>query len=198
MPVVAVKLEVVVIFTEQTSDLDSFEFNVRSPAWYRFRGIAGLRYINLYETLVLSAQAPPTQSLGWHSTLNNNLFGGQIGGDLALFQFGRFQLSSIAKAGVYANAIFHDSDIAGVPAPGHVKIGDTTTNVAFLGELQVLGTYQFTPFLLLNAGYQALWFDKLALQQDQLSAVKTATGRGIDRGASPLYHGAIIQAVVAW
>lgn len=186
------------VYDEQVSDLNSFEFNLRSPAGQRFRGILGLRYINLMETLVLNVQSPPLQSIGWQSELNNNLFGIQAGGDFGLVQWGRFQLSTIGKVGVYANAINHEGDIVGVPAPGHVAIGESTTVTSFLGELQLLGTYQLTPFLLFNTGYQAYWFENVALMQDQISAVNLPSGGGINRRASPIYHGAVVQAVVTW
>jgi len=185
------------ISTIYTSDLNSFEFNVRAPFTDHFNVIAGLRYINLHEAVHLTV-ATPTDNLGWKTTSSNNLFGAQLGGDLSLSRWGNIELNTIAKAGVYINSIEQDGMIVGFPSPGAVLVDDSAAKIAFLGELKFLGTYHFTDYFAVTAGYQALWFNNVALGQNQFSAINLATGGGIHSSASPLYHGATIQAVVSW
>jgi len=183
--------------TQYSSDLNSFEFNARLPASESFTGIIGLRYINLYETVHLTTSTV-TDNLGWKTVTNNNLFGAQAGADMALSRIGRFQINAIGKAGVYVNCVEQEGMLVAFPAPGAISIHDSNAKIAFLGELKLLGTYRFTDYLAVSAGYQALWFSNLALGQNQFSAVDFATGNGIHATASPIFHGAIVQAVVSW
>lgn len=183
--------------TQYSSDLDSFEFNIRLPVAERFTGILGLRYINLYEAVHLQ-ETSPSQVLGWKTITNNNLFGAQAGGDVMLTRIGNFQINAIGKAGVYVNCIDQSGMIVGFPGPGGVIVDDSTSRAAFLGELKLNGTYRFTDYLSVTAGYQAIWFSNVALGQNQFSAINFANGGGIHASASPLWHGANIQAVVSW
>jgi hypothetical protein len=183
--------------TQYSSDLDSFEFNARLPTSGNFTSIIGLRYINLYEVVHLEEMSP-AQVLGWKTISNNNLFGAQAGGDFVISRVGNFQMNAIGKAGVYINSIDQDGMIVGFPSPGAVLVEDSTSKVAFLGELKVTGTYRFTDYLAVTAGYQAMWFSNVALGQNQFSAISFANGGGIHATASPLLHGATVQAVVSW
>ena len=183
--------------TEYSSDLNSFEFNARLPAFEMFTGIIGLRYINLQEAVHLTASTP-TDNLGWKTTTSNNLFGAQAGGDFTLCSLGGFQINAIGKAGIYVNSIEQEGMLVAFPAPGAVLLRDSTAKFACLGELKLLGTYRFTDYFAVSAGYQALWFSNIALSQNQFSAVNFATGNGIHATASPIFHGAIVQAVVSW
>jgi hypothetical protein len=67
-----------------------------------------------------------------------------------------------------------------------------------LGELKLTGTYRFTDYFAVTAGYQVIWFSNVALGQNQFRAINLASGNGIDSSASPLFHGALIQGVVSW
>ena len=183
--------------TQYSSDLNSFEFNARLPASDNLTGIIGLRYINLYETVHLTASTP-TDNLGWKTVTNNNLFGAQAGADLAILRRGRFQINALGKAGVYVNCAEQEGMLVAFPAPGPISIHDSNAKIAFLGELKLLGTYRLTDYLAVSAGYQALWFSNLALGQNQFSAVDFVTGNGIHAAASPIFHGATIQATVSW
>jgi hypothetical protein len=183
--------------TIYSSDLNSFEFNLRVPITTSFSGIAGLRYINLHEAVHLTAQTT-SDELGWKTTTDNNLFGLQGGGDWMLSRIGSFELNAIGKAGVYVNSIEQEGMIVGFPAPGFVIVNDSTSQVAFLGELKLLGTHHFSDYFAVTAGYQAMWFSGVALGQNQFSSVNFASGSGIHASASPLLHGATIQAVVSW
>ena len=183
--------------SQYSSELDSFEFNARLPASENFTGILGLRYINLYETVHLTASTP-TDNLGWKTITSNNLFGAQAGGDLVLGRFGRFEMNAVGKGGIYVNSVDQEGMVVGFPAPGAVLLDDSTARVSFLGELKLLGTYRFTDYLAVSAGYQALWFSNLALGQNQFSTINLASGNGIHSTASPLFHGATIQGIVSW
>jgi hypothetical protein len=183
--------------TQYSSDLDSFEFNVRLPILDNFVSIFGLRYINLYEVIHLE-ESSPVQDLGWKTITNNNLFGAQAGGDFVISRVGNFQINAVGKAGVYVNSIDQDGMIVGYPNPGAVLVTDSTARTAFLGELKLTGTYRFTDYLSVTAGYQAMWFSNVALGQNQFSAINFANGSGIHSAASPLFHGATIQGVVSW
>ncbi len=183
--------------TQYQSDLHSFDFNLRLPMSDNFTGILGLRYINLHETVQLE-ETSPTQVLGWNTTTSNNLFGAQTGGDITFARYGGFQMNAVGKAGIFVNSIDQDGMIVGFPSPGSVLVDDGTSKVAFLGEFKLTGTYRFTNYLAVTAGYQALWISNVALGQNQISAINFANGGGIHSSASPLLHGATAQAVVSW
>ncbi|HEX5033034.1 MAG TPA: hypothetical protein VFW62_01020, partial [bacterium] len=119
-------------------------------------------------------------------------------GDFALVRSGRFQMNAIGKAGIYVNSIDQEGMIVGFPSPGSLLVEDSTARAAYLGEIKLLGTYHFTDYFAVSAGYQALWFSNLALGQNQFSAISLTNGSGIHATAAPLYHGAVIQGVVSW
>ncbi|MFN0017375.1 MAG: hypothetical protein ACKVP0_03885 [Pirellulaceae bacterium] len=183
--------------TQYSSDLNSFEFNARLPTSKNFTTILGLRYINLHEAVQLQVSSP-VQDFGWKTITSNNLFGAQAGGDLVISRLGSFQMNAIGKAGIYVNSIKQEGMIVGFPIPGAVLVDDGSSQVAFLGELKLTGTYRFTDYLAVNAGYQAMWLSNVAFGQNQFSAISFANGGGIDATGSPLLHGATIQAVVSW
>ena len=183
--------------TQYSSDLNSFEFNIRLPTTDNFTTIFGLRYINIYEAVHLQ-ETSPSQVLGWKTISNNNLFGAQVGGDFVVSRIGNFQINAVGKAGMYINCIDQSGMIVGFPSPGGVIIDDSTSRAAFLGELRLNGTYRFTDYLSVTAGYQAMWFSNVALGQYQFSTINFANGGSIHSTASPLLHGANIQAVVSW
>ena len=185
------------LFTQYSSDLNSFELNFRLPMSPNFTGIGGLRYINLHEAVHLT-ETSPTQVLGWKTTTSNNLFGLQAGGDLAFARIGRFQMNAVAKGGIFVNSIEQDGTIVGFPSPGNLIVDDGTAKAAFLGELKLMGTYRFTDRVAVSAGYQAIWLSNIALAQNQFQAINLASGSGIDSSANPLFHGAVIQGIVSW
>jgi hypothetical protein len=76
---------------------------------------------------------------------------------------------------------------------------DTLHNTVFLGDLQLAANWQMTPSLTLRAGYQALWFDGLALAQNQIRSplINNAPGPFDDAGKACV-HGPTLGLTAYW
>jgi hypothetical protein len=136
----------------------------RSLSW-----LWGLRYFGLSEDLALTGtNVTPaiSETLDWQTT--NNLVGMQLGLNWT-FGSDRFQLSTEAKAGLYAN--FYSQQGADIFLGGGWQSADTLhsgTSLAAVFELSVLLRYHLTSWMWLRAGYQYCGVTGLALAPRQL------------------------------
>jgi hypothetical protein len=103
------------------------------------------------------------------------------------------RLGGLAKAGIFGNKEEQRSDLFndGVQLPTAVGKG---SEVAFICDVSVTATVDFTSWLSLRGGYMLAWFDGLALAPDQfnLPALARQEADGpLSQGAGVLYHGAM-------
>jgi len=174
------------------SRLNSTEFNWRRPSSESITWLAGFRWIELQEEFDLSVDvASVPLSIDVNTNVNNHLYGGQIGVDVALWnRASPLSVSGIIKGGVYGN--FADSDLAvlinGFPVGA---IGDDDSHVAFAGDIGIAAAYPLTEHLALRGGYQLLWIDGVALAEDQISD-------DLDTSGDVFYHGALMGLELTW
>src|SRR5690606_10878102 len=90
----------------------------------------------------------------------NDLFGAQIGGDLALRLTTRLTMTGFAEVGVYGNRGKQDT---------RLEFGGVTLNedavekrASMVAEGGVLGTFRITPRSTFRFGYQVIYIDGIA------------------------------------
>ncbi len=194
------------ITSTYTSELHSFELNLRRRFTCTCSGFIGFRALELDEQLNfygMVADPIPT-----HASLatRNRLYGAQIGLDGTLFRINRFSVEGWGRAGIYANNREARSFFGGYP-PGDPDsnyvisrtIGDS--DAAFVGDLGLFGVYQITPCLAIRAGYTALWLDGVSTAVGQFPNTTpdpdcTSGGRMSDD--TVFAHGAMVALEYYW
>ncbi len=167
------------------SSLHSVEINLRHPIWDRLSVLMGFRYVELHEELNVREYDPIEQSYSSLLTDNvdNHLYGGQIGLNVAFINTCSCSIEGVIKAGVYGNS----SDL--VMRASDRLLGDATSHTAILGEIGLMGIFQLTDHLAARLGYQAMWLDGIAIASDQVESVNPANPKPY-MGGTLFYHGA--------
>lgn len=184
-----------------SSQIRSAELNWRRPLGDRLTILAGFRYIGFDDSLYYTINT--TTAAGKYE-YDNDLYGGQLGADLSLLDPCRpFQLHVIGKAGVYQNNIggsFQTFVPVGSPTPLQ-RFGRDDKQSAFVGDLQLVASYQLSCHLAIRGGYQLLWLDNVALAGDNASASQTnpaILNTSTDSDGHVFYHGAMIGLEIIW
>jgi hypothetical protein len=176
--------------------LYSTEMNWNRPVSDWFSWLVGFRWIELYDDLGLSANFGGNTA-DIHFQAANRLYGGQAGAALTLVNRGAARIDSVMKAGLYGNAASNRFTVAQVIGPAF-GTGDSSGQVAFAGEIGIVGVYQWTDHIALRGGYQLLWLDGVALAPDQVAATQILSADGIDTTGDAFYHGALLGVDVTW
>lgn len=184
-----------------SSNLKSAELNWRRPLTERFTFLAGFRYIGFDESLYYTINTTTASGL---YEFQNELYGGQIGGDLSLLDPCRaLQIHVIGKAGVYQNNIggsFKTFAPVGNPTPLQT-FGRDEKESAFVGDLQLVASYQLSCHMAVRGGYQMLWLDNVALSGDNASVSQSnpsLLNTSTDSNGQVFYHGAMIGLEFMW
>lgn len=176
--------------------LYSTEINWNSPINDYISWLAGFRWVEQYENLNFAADFGGNQAqIGFQTA--NRLYGAQLGANITLFCRDALRVESVLKAGIYGNASSHQFAVQQAIGPAFTA-SDRIGQVAFLGEIGVVGVYQWTDCVALRAGYQLLWLDGIALAPDQIAATQVLTADGIDAKGDAFYHGALLGVDIAW
>ncbi len=157
----------------------------------------GFRYMRLNEQLNVRTQDNPDLSF---TQTKSDLYGLQIGGDVNVpfTQNWPISLVCFTKAGLF----YSDTRMNNVVAPGPMQISQTddSQRLAFVGELGLKAQAHLGP-LTLDAGYQCLFINGVALAGDQPQGINlfalpapTASMRTGDL----LYHGLTTSATLRW
>ena len=162
-----------------TSSLQSAELNRRWGWGSCTQFLAGFRWLQWQENLAVSdVYAAATPSFGqdvYTTGCYNNLFGGQIGLDTALWQPSKhFRLEGLVKAGAYYNNASQSSSyqnyVGGVPFQGNSgSAGSSPAVCSFAGELGLTGVVPICCNVDFRFGYFGLWLTSLAQPTNQLS-----------------------------
>jgi hypothetical protein len=161
------------------SQLHNAEINLRHPVWERLSVLMGFRYLDLHEELNSTIDGAPVLDVN----VDNHLYGGQIGLNVAFINTCSYSIEGVVKVGVYGN----HSDLA-MRIPD-LLFGDKTSHTAVQGEIGLMGIYQVTEHLSARLGYQAMWIDGIAIASDQVENANTANPKPY-MGGSLFYHGA--------
>jgi len=167
------------------SRLHSAEINLRHPVWESLSLLMGFRCVELHEELNYISTNPTrhVEIMYLDDNVDNHLYGGQIGMNVAFVNTCRCSIEGVIKAGVYGN----DADLAMVFEQVH--LGDKTNHTAVLGEIGLMGIFQVTDHLSARLGYQAMWLDGIAIASDQVENVAYSNSKPY-MGGTLFYHGA--------
>lgn len=144
------------------SDLTNLEINRRWDVSPWMTLLAGARWIQLDEQASLDAAGTLIPSFNRQIGVDNTLLGGQLGIDYRLYDHGGlFRVNVVTKGGVFNN--HQRLTPTGFPPP----TAESNDEIAFAGDLQVIGTYQLTRHLSLAGGYYLLGLSNVALAPNQ-------------------------------
>ena len=162
-----------------TSSLQSAELNRRWCWGSCTQFLAGFRWLQWQETAAISnVYDADTSGFGqdvYTTGCYNNLFGGQIGLDTALWQPSKhFRLEGLVKAGAYYNNANQSSSyqnyLGGVPNSGNSgSAGSSPATCSFAGELGLTGVVPLCCNVDFRFGYFGLWLTSIAQPTNQLS-----------------------------
>lgn len=173
------------------SELYSGELNVTSPQRGMFRVLAGARILELNEAFIGdNATLPDFYAI----QTSNQLYGFQLGADIAPINLERFAFHIRAKGGPFHNNVRVDATHFGT-----FNGSDRGRNLTFVGELALTGVVHLTDWLSVRGGYQLMLVDDVALAVDQFSRNDpVANTVEIVDGASLLYHGGFGGLDIRW
>ena len=170
-----------------SSEVANAEINQRFKLFsfdpYRsFSWLWGVRYFHLSDDFTLSGvdlHPADSESLNWRT--NNNLVGLQAGLNWT-WGWDRFQLSTEAKIGLFANVYSqHGIDSAvGTAGVQPFDISHGSTDLAAIFEFSLLARYRVTECLWVRAGYQCYGITGLALGPRQLGGYDASGSVGLD------------------
>lgn len=171
------------------SHLDSGELNFRARHWLHIAPIVGIRVLQLEDYLQHTNDTGSIRAM-----TDNELCGVHFGFEGVAFRYGPWTLEGTVKAGVFYN----NMDVLATSA--NINFVRRFRQTSFLGDLNVLLRYQFTPRLSMRVGYQALWLDGVALIPDQFDNfdVSTSPVQGRVDLTTVEYHGAVIGLEATW
>jgi hypothetical protein len=142
--------------------------------------LAGFRWMQVHDALGIT-----TPDATVRSVTDNQLFGGQIGGDLKIWEEGGpLRFDTVLKAGLYGNDASDQFE--------------SHNQLAFVGEVGVNIVYQCCDHVALSAGYELLWLDGIAVASDQIPHLNFINQSGLDSGGNAFYHGAMFSVNCAW
>lgn len=132
--------------------------NLDTGAWFDASVFTGFRYVRLNEHFnAVGNQLARTY---------NDLYGGQFGGRIALYPTRRTEIDIVGSAGVFADVASGVRDDTG----GGVATGvDHATNVAYVGQISVIGTVRVYENWYIRGGYTFMRLDGVATAQDHFN-----------------------------
>lgn len=179
------------------------ELNVRRMTEQGIAWLAGFRYVELDDNLLINSPPIPLGAVTEQRIVTNNrMYGFQVGADGRLWNNGgALSIDGVVKAAVFYNSLDHRSVInqpsqpaTAISGPLHVRDNFTS----FLGEAFISAVYHVTPNASIRVGYGAMWVDGVALASDQIEVTNFTTLSGIDAKGGCFYHGAMGQLELAW
>lgn len=178
------------------SRLRTAEVNLRLSDWGWIQPLAGFRWIGLNETYQgIGSFDDNGTTIPYTLTYRtrNNLYGGQLGANVALWdRGGPLTITSLNKAGLYlsdAQNLGSYSSSAGNPSQNLSGAGHTV-GTAFFGEIGVMLNWSVGEHLSLRGGYQLYWLSGAALAPNQPNSTDLVFGTGgIDNSGSIFMHG---------
>jgi hypothetical protein len=187
--------------TVYSSQFHSAELNAhRDSAYSWLTWLAGFRWIGLDEQTDLSVQLVSNGTISSYTyATRNNLYGGQIGTALKLWDHGGpFRINCLTKAGLYGNTATNKYD--GIDSFGNYALlsTDRSSPLAFVGDINLTAAYQLSKHIALQGGYQMLWVQGVAVAGDQTAVIDLTNHTGIAANGGVFYHGAMASVNFTW
>jgi hypothetical protein len=189
--------------------IQSAELNWRKCVCYSpISWIAGFRWVELNSRTNVDydfTNPDPFGSGSIDTAAGNNLYGGQMGADMRLWNArGRWRVNGIGKAGVFYNSASFQRSSAGftyadgTPFPLGT-VAATADQTAFFGEVGLNTTWWVTNWLAWRAGYTVMWVSGVAVAAEQLPLNNFGEGTAsLDTDGSVLLHGVTTGIEARW
>jgi hypothetical protein len=188
-----------------SAGLKSWEFNLRRSQGGIVTWIGGFRWVEWNQHLGIIDQnaSGPTGIDSYLVNAGNNLYGGQLGADLLLWNASRaIKVNGLAKGGVYYNyQAYQNTTLGGDQsvAPDSDTLAASKDTVAFLGEVGLVGEYKIAEWLSWRAGYTLFWLGGVATPASQLSLSDfTAQTTSVNTYSSAFLHGVTTGLEARW
>lgn len=180
------------------------EINLRTPGNSWIQPLAGFRWIGLSETYQSSGtamDAPGSVPYVLRYNTRNNLYGGQLGANLILWdRGGAVTITSLNKAGLYfGDSLNAGSYTTGGSDPYSFHGRGHTQQAAFFGELGLTANWQISEHVAIRGGYQLYWLTGVALAPNQPTSTELVFGTGgINSSGNTFMHGPSAGLQVSW
>ena len=192
--------------------IQSAEVNWRkNECWSPITWLAGFRWVELNSQANIDYQFANTDPNAFGSgsintNVGNNLYGGQMGADIRLWnKGGRWRANAIGKAGIFYNAASFQRSSAGfvTNAGDSFPLGTvaaTADQTSFFGEVGLNSTYWITNWLAWRAGYTVMWAAGVAVAPEQfpLNNFGGTEPTSINTNGSVLLHGVTTGIEARW
>jgi hypothetical protein len=133
-------------------------------------------------------------------TTLNNLYGWQWGGDMTLWNAGRWmRINGVGKAGVYYNHQALQNTFCSVGGNPEQTFADSKDTVSFVGETGINASWALTNWLSWRAGYSCFWLGGMAVPARQLSVTDVPTETtSVNATGSVFLHGVTTGLEARW
>lgn len=191
---------------QTTSGIKSWEFNLRKTTGGPVTWIAGFRWVEWTQQFATAGvfDNGGLPGLDFYAVdTGNNLYGGQLGADVMLWNRGdRIRINGLAKGGVYYNyQAWQRSQIFSESAFLDATTAVSKDTTSFVGEVGLTGEYRIFNWLSWRAGYTVLWLGGVANAANQLArsdfSIDPPTP-AISPYSSVLLHGATTGLEARW
>ena len=188
--------------------IQSFELNWREVADGPLIWLAGFRWVEWNQQLQLSDTYSGGGTVSgadfFQTNTGNNLYGGQIGADLLVWNDGGWlTINTFIKSCAYLNADAYQRTRAtaiedGVTNPRGV-LAASRNQASFVGEVGALASLHLTDWLTLRAGYMFFAFTGIADPNSQLSLTNFNNDTvGINTASTLFLQGGTAGVEVRW
>gem|GEM_PF-929799 len=152
-----------------TAFIQSAELNWRRRTCTPITWIGGFRWVEWNQQMNITEYAGGSEIGFFNTATGNNLYGGQGGVDIALWNDnnGPVKVNAVGKAGVFYNNAFQRSSFS--DANGPLTAAATADQTAFFGEFGVNSSVRLTSWLSWRLGYSLFWLSGVAVPASQLS-----------------------------
>jgi hypothetical protein len=158
-----------------TASLKSWEFNLRRSNGGIITWLAGFRWVEWNQQMAIADlnTGGTTGVDTYYANTGNNLYGGQLGADMMLWNAGRkLKVNGIAKGGLFYNhQAYQTTSLGGDQTDNFYPsytLSATKDAPSFFGEVALIGEYKLTNWLAWRAGYTLFWLGGIATPANQL------------------------------
>ncbi|QDU27662.1 hypothetical protein ETAA8_27510 [Anatilimnocola aggregata] len=187
----------------QFATFNSQEVNLRywidvPPGPFDVSLTLGARHVVARERLAFRSESTGTIANDLNVATDNDMWGGQIGFQIAWLQSSHVWLEFDAKGAMFNNNASQTSLYTNTDAGNVVTVFPTAREqqrTSWMGDIAAVYNIQFRPGLVLRLGYQAVFLNGIALSADNIQRDNTILRAGpaqLDDRGEVVYHGPVI------
>lgn len=178
-------------------ELQSAELNWRMRSNHMITWLVGFRWVEWNQQMGLTND-PDTVDIGLGAGTGNDLYGGQFGLDVLMWDGPHLTVDWLGKAGVYGNRAYMNA-VSIVDDSIVDEVRASTMTPAFFGEMGINANVWITDWLAWRTGYVFYWLGGAALPAENLDLVSFDDDTaGINTSESVLVHGVTTGLEARW